>query len=318
MSQLNKISVIIPTYNRSLSVKRTLSLLLKSDVLPDEILVVDQSTDKEVATDIKSFCDENQEVVKYIWYSTPSLTASRNIGIETARNDILLFMDDDVDVSPDTLSKIQSTFSDKNISMLGVLDKKRVGLSNTRIFGLLFGKTSFFKKKKGYVLPSVFSRYPVSFNGIVETEWAMGYCFAVRKSLLQKWNIRFDENLKFYAYAEDLDFSYSYYKNAIKESKKCILDSNIAVLHNESKEYRTPSKSVTFMKLIHRYYINRKHFNSACSLLVFIWENVGEMIYSVCYAKNLKDFLKAVCFCIKYRKDIKNGNFHYDEFMELK
>ena len=53
-------------------------------------------------------------------------------------------------------------------------------------------------------------RYPAPVADMVATDWAMGYFFCVRRSCMERWDCWFDENLKRYAYAEDLDVSIRY------------------------------------------------------------------------------------------------------------
>ena len=63
--------------------------------------------------------------------------------------------------------------------------------------------------------------FPTHIDSITDTEWAMGFFSVYRTFLIRKWNLKWDEHLINYAYPEDLDFSYSYYKYAKTEGFKC-------------------------------------------------------------------------------------------------
>lgn len=111
----------------------------------------------------------------------------------------------------------------------------------------LFGMASFRKRSMGHMARACYGVFPSSIGDMTSTEWAMGFFFVVRKSLMEKWHLRFDENLKSYAYAEDLDFTYGYYLKANAEKLRCIMSRKLVVRHNASREYRIPLRKHTFM-----------------------------------------------------------------------
>ena len=113
-----EISVIIPTLNRPDSLLRTFEFMEKSSILPDEVIVIDQTQDKDVAGRIRNICDSSKLNIKYTWISTPSTTITRNIGFSLANGEILVYMDDDVDVKQDTFSNVREIFSDENFVVL--------------------------------------------------------------------------------------------------------------------------------------------------------------------------------------------------------
>lgn len=88
------------------------------------------------------------------------------------------------------------------------------------ISGTILGMQKFWRKD-GYVIKSnMRGRYAPGIESDVKTEWAMGYFFCVRKSVIACMDHYFDEHLIRYAYAEDLDFSYRYCLEAKKKSLK--------------------------------------------------------------------------------------------------
>src|SRR5574344_1769771 len=215
MSEKTLFTVIIPTMNRYDSLKRTLQHLVKSSVQPNEIVVVDQTQDKMLAAQIHKLCKDISDYIKYIKEEEASLTKARNIGIKNAHNDILIFMDDDVDVKEYTFENIVSIMSnDDKISMIGGLNDNDIMCHKNSSLGYIFGKSSYKNRYIGHVTKAMYSRFPEHCEKLTSTQWAMGFFFVVKKSLLEKWNIYFDEHLKYYAYAEDMDLTYSYYKKS--------------------------------------------------------------------------------------------------------
>ena len=313
-----KISVIIPTYNRISSIQRTLEYIVKSDTFPDEVIVVDQTQNPDLADSIKRLCDIQIFPVNYIWRSEPSLTKARNVGIAYANNDILVFMDDDVDVKNDTFTNVKSLFSDHTIAMVAGYD----GLppAKNAYLSYLFNKSNYRKRHIGHVTSGIYGRFPITdghndFPVNVSTEWAMGYFFVVRKDLVQKWNLQFDEKLQYYAYAEDLDFSHLYFEHAKREGLKCLYSLKCAVMHNVSKEYRTPKRALCFMSVVHREYIRYKHFGGSKYFYSSLWSSMGDVLARIVHHEPVKDILDALHFLFKYRDDIRKGIFHYELFM---
>ncbi len=292
---------------------RTLGFISKSSIPPDEIIIVDQSP-RDTAEKTKKLCDSQTLKIKYIHINEPSLTGARNAGIELCKNDIAIFMDDDVDIGTDTIKNILVLFKDNSISMVAGIDSgspmKRLSLPS-----LIFFRSSFFKRYKGHVAMAGYGVFPQNPQGETPTEWAMGFFFAIRKSLAQKWGLKFDENLKYYAYAEDMDFTYRYFLKSKEENLKCIMSTAATVLHNVSKEYRLPSRQRTFMEICHRRYVMSKHGNSILRKLIMLWSDIGTAILRIKRGEPASDVFKAIAFAIKYRRDIKKGVFHYDKFM---
>lgn len=312
-SELSKVSIIIPTLNRASSLARTLGFISKSSILPDEVIIIDQSP-IDTAEKIKELCDSQTLKIKYIHVTEPSSSKSRNIGLELCKNDIAIFMDDDVDIGIDTIRNILILFRDNSISMVGGIDSgsppKKLSLPS-----LIFFRSSFFRRYKGHVSMAGYGVFPQNPQGETPTEWAMGFFFAIRKSLAQKWGLKFDENLKYYAYAEDLDFTYRYFLKSREENLKCIMSTAATVLHNVSREYRLPSRQRTFIEICHRRYLMARHGNTVLRQLIMLWSDIGAALMRAKRGEPTSDVFKAIAFAIKYRRDIKKGVFHYDKFM---
>ena len=84
-----KISVIIPTKNRTQDVIRCLESLSIQTILPDEVVIVDSSEIEELKSVLHSFDDLN---IKYIHDIEASLTRAENIGVENSIGDIIIIL----------------------------------------------------------------------------------------------------------------------------------------------------------------------------------------------------------------------------------
>ena len=79
MGTIAPISVIIPTMNRPETLERTLATYVSGDMVPDQIVIVDQTQDGQIRDKVRNIaqiyrCD-------YIYLQKPSLTAARNAGL---------------------------------------------------------------------------------------------------------------------------------------------------------------------------------------------------------------------------------------------
>ncbi len=311
------ISVIIPTMNRPDSLERTLRHITEGTVKPKQIVIVDQSQDDNICLRNRSILNafsDYIEVLSYVFQKTPSLTKARNAGVLHAKNEILIFADDDIDVETDTIANVAEIMRDSQIAMIAGIDKLTHNSSSN--IGYLLGTKSFLNRRIGHVTYSMLGRYPDNITGQVETQWAQGYFFVVRKSLLKKWNCQWDENLTSYAYAEDLDFSYTYYKRAKAEGLKCVLDSRVSVNHLATLEYRIPSEKSLYMYIINRAYLSHKHHMGTVGRIASTWCNFWRLIEQIVGRRQAYTFARAWLKSIVYRKEIIAGNLDYNKFMK--
>ena len=302
------ISVLIPTMNRPQALKRTVENYLAADYIPSQIVVIDQSESEDHIEENRKLLSQVSEIETiYYHQKKPSLTMARNIAFGFAKEEIVICSDGDVDVYSDTVKNVFGIMENESISMIAGWDDNM--LQGHSKIGYLIGTKSYVNRNKGHVTYSMFGRFPEKKGISTETMWAMGFFFVIRKSLVNKWKLRWDEKLLGYAYAEDLDFSYNYYKKSKAENKKCIFSENVHVRHLASQEYRTPSRKSTFMYVLHRYYLNEKHNRGMRGRLAIKWCNFWMYIQRKLKKQGDKDMLDAMNYYYKHRKEIEMGKF---------
>lgn len=114
------LSVIIPTRNRAESLRLTLQSL-QSQILPVdlfEVLVVDNGSMDNTREICASFKNTIRHL-RYFFEETPGLHVGRHLGMEMAKSDILVFVDDDIVAAQGWLQAIVSTFSDPAVQLVG-------------------------------------------------------------------------------------------------------------------------------------------------------------------------------------------------------
>lgn len=301
------LSIVIPTMNRVKTLQDTFKHLEASTVYPDEVIIVDQSTDEQSCNDIKILAEKSPLNTKY-YHTTPSLTKARNFGLKKTKNDIVIFMDDDVNVLEDTIFNVHEIMTDSLISMIAGLDLNS-GKEKSKM-GYVFGKKSYKRRHIGHVACGMYGRFPRKTVARVNTEWAMGFFFVIRKSLVEGWNLEWEERFISYGYPEDLDFSHRYYLKSKENNLKCVIDPRVQVYHMTSQEWRETPRKVTYMQVINREYLTYKWGLGFSSRLMTRWSNFGLFIQRLLKRDNCLDVLKAQFYCDVHRKDIKNGNLH--------
>ena len=110
-----KITVLVCTYNRCQSLKKTIesvAIQTLSHAIAWEILVVDNNSTDETRQVIEAFRMEYPERFRYICERQQGVSHARNTGIRESRGEILAFIDDDETADPKWLEILTSNLQD--------------------------------------------------------------------------------------------------------------------------------------------------------------------------------------------------------------
>ena len=171
MDSLPKVSVIIPTYNRALLLKKAIESVLKQTFKDYEIIVVDDgSTDN--TREIVNSCFS--PLIKYIYQENNGRSNARNQALKIAQGQYIAYLDSDDMYLPDKLEK-QISILDKNRDIGMVYTSARVfdeddnelfrqdEYGNKRLYyeatdsGWIYNKVAFYFPQT-IILPSVMVR----------------------------------------------------------------------------------------------------------------------------------------------------------------
>ena len=107
-----KFSIIIPTYNRILKLKKSLDSVKKQTYQEFEIVIVDDGSTDGTREYIYGLNDNN---IKYVWQENSGLPSiARNKGIEIASNEWICFLDSDDFWEDEKLDYIKTEILRKN------------------------------------------------------------------------------------------------------------------------------------------------------------------------------------------------------------
>ena len=118
-----RISVIIPTYNESATILTTLGLVFGQTRKPDEVLVVDDSTD-DTPEIVGQFARKHGRL-RLIRGDGCGVSAAKNIGASNAKGEILVFLDADILLNKRCLEMTEKKFREKGVQLVQWLNPPR-------------------------------------------------------------------------------------------------------------------------------------------------------------------------------------------------
>ena len=125
MSANLSVSVVVPMHNEAENIGRCLEALLAQELLPLEVIVVNNnSTDDSIAI-VTGFASRFQKLeLVLVSESKPGPAAARNKGIELARGDVIAFTDADCIADERWIQQISSAFAqDEALDAVGGVER---------------------------------------------------------------------------------------------------------------------------------------------------------------------------------------------------
>lgn len=115
-----KISVIIPTRNRVDLLKPTLESIVSQNFPQEnfEVIVVDNGSTDNTEVLCKNYYREFKNFT-YLYEPTPGLHVGRNLGLKTAKGELLVYADDDIKAFPNWLEGIFESFKEAEVAAVG-------------------------------------------------------------------------------------------------------------------------------------------------------------------------------------------------------
>ncbi len=273
----SSVSLVICTKDRPEDLSRLLASVLEHDLLPTEVIVVDDGSLPEIphAAELQNL----GIAVVHHRKPRPGLCRSRNIAARLARCELVMYLDDDNVLMPGYIREMSALFRRRPEVMgaRGLIDTtdgpttrrgQQVWLTLERFF-LLRGR--------GHrVLPSGFVNLAWhEFTHATEVQ-VLTSCTTYRKSIFD--TIQYDEALEAmgpYAFGEDLAFSY----RVGKELGKLIYLPEARLAHVRNPQPRLEPAHLSRLRLHNQYYIYRSCFRPRPGLpLAFAWALFGKTV----------------------------------------
>jgi GT2 family glycosyltransferase len=267
-----KISVVIPTKNRPQELGRTVETLARQTVLPDQLILVDQSS-------VKATLEGLPFSVTHIY--DPEITGAaqaRNRALDLIPCGIVLFLDDDVELEPDFIAQILDTYAHNPAAdgVSGIITNYSPPPLWKRAYDRVFRLGPFFDERQ----PVYWKANRLIAHPPIPVHKFTGCAMSFRRSRIGE--LRFDEKLTRGSLAEDSDFCYGLGRSAML----------FIAPRARLRHLRTPTaRQETFhwaeleMRTGH-YYFGRHGYKYKPDWLFFAWFNIG--LFSLTIASSIR------------------------------
>jgi GT2 family glycosyltransferase len=285
-----KISLVICTYMRSASLLRLLSSIENQHKKPDEIIIIDGSTDFATKLALK---DEKYNFSIEYFLVEPNnrgLTKQRNYGVEKVSDqmDIVSFLDDDIVLEPNYFTEIEKSFVENEYAIgVGGIDleenryfKKDSNISYSKfsfyeLDGWVIKEPLRYKLRKIFGLmtdlqPDIIPPYSHGRSGFppnertYEVEHLIGMSMAFKKEIFEK--ISFSMYFNGYGLYEDFDFCV----RALPHGKLYV-NTNAKVWHYHEPSGRPNQFKYGKMVIRNGWYVWKLKFPENTFLACFKW-----------------------------------------------
>jgi len=189
-------ALVICTRNRIIDLKRCLASVDDASYVPTRILVVDSSDGRET----EEYCAQSDLPITYI-KAPRGLTIQRNIALSEIHEDIVHFIDDDVEVETDYFQALNQALHDspQTVGAGGAIVNAEA--NRPELLARLALKSSI---HPGRVLRSGYNSGCFELPRAINVDWLPGCTMSFRMSAIR--GLKFDERRKGYALGEDVDF----------------------------------------------------------------------------------------------------------------
>src|SRR5579864_1156529 len=254
------VSVIIPTRNRAEDLATTIESLLSQTVQPAELIIVYQSIEK-------SYSDLLPMPVVYIHDQTLSgASHARNVGMDRARGDILLFLDDDVVMEPNFIEEILAAYSDGVTGVSGTITNyQKPGLLR-HLWEVVFFRGPFHDDRQ----PVYWDAARNATSPPVRVRKFTGALMSFRRSEVQSH--RFDTQLTGPCHGEDIDFCLR-----LPTESVLLINPKARLVHKRSPQGRDSTNWLAVQAQVYNYLRYRHWYDGFWNNVCFTWLHVGQM-----------------------------------------
>lgn len=244
-----RVSAIIATKDRPDDLGQTLASVASCRPLPDELIVVDGDPARSAARVVEAARGGPLELL-YL-PSQPGLTRQRNVGVRSAKGDVVVFLDDDVEADAGLFAALARPYHDPAVvgatGLVVEADERRFGNRRSLMRRLLL------PGQEGTLTRFGYPRRLRQLDHEVDVEVMQGCLMSGRRDTVER--IGFDESLPGYALAEDEDFSYRLSRVG---RIRCVPDAR--VVHKNTGFRSSGTREFNRTVVLNRAYLFRKNF----------------------------------------------------------
>lgn len=145
-----RVSVIITTHNRPTQLQRAYDSVCNQTRMPEEIIIIDDASDNIVAESLRYKRDFEQITIIKRFTTSQGACKARNYGAAIAKEDIIMFLDDDDSWEPKKIQDQLNVF--KCNPQIGLVYSGKLIVKETAREKILYPVTP---RAKGYLYPEI-------------------------------------------------------------------------------------------------------------------------------------------------------------------
>ena len=190
---MDKVSIIVPIYNTEKYIKECLESIIKQTYRNIEIIIINDGSTDNSEDIIEQYKDKDSRI-NIIKQKNLGVSYSRNIGINAATGDYIMFVDSDDIIIENYIEQMMDILKKDKLDIIKSSYKKFN--NNTSIYT----NVSFFKENY-----KIINKNEINKLFIKTTNFNSSCMQIINKKIIDNNNVRFDINIGF---AEDFLFTY--------------------------------------------------------------------------------------------------------------
>ncbi len=237
-------SAVIPTKNRHEDIQFAIESIFSQSMLPDELIVVDQSEDDKTKHVVESYQYPDISLVYIHETKISGLVEAKKVSVNNSSGDVVLFLEDDVVLYESYIENMVDAFLEhpEILGMSGIMMKGANANRAYEMFFNVFHRGIFFDPRVG-----VHGRPGVK-GDLINSNYLSGGISAFRKEVFTK--IPFDTVNGFHM-LEDIDFSTRAVRHFGKErfyiNTASLLDHNFSPVGRANQRNRYHRKMIEYL-----------------------------------------------------------------------
>lgn len=199
------ISIVIPTYNSAKYIINLLECIKRQTYRYFEVIIIDDGSKDNTKDIVNNFINQNKEMeIHYIYKENGGVSSARNLGIENANYEYVMFLDSDDMINDNILEKLIKKRNDSKADLV-VTNAKIVGSKKE-----YFPRLKYENDSKLPFITSIFSQNVSAHHYNFRYEFCRSACSRLYiNKILKDNNVRFDEKMFLF---EDGFFNLTYFK----------------------------------------------------------------------------------------------------------
>jgi len=266
-------SVVICTLNRPDDIRRCVDALGRQTRPPEQVVVIDAGDLQDTRRQLAQSCEEAGIEFKYA-KDEPSTTRQRNAGARIASGSVLFFLDDDVEIAEDYISRLMSLYEkDTEGRIGGITGVPEPAPAPESGFWKWYQRFFLLAETRAGARPGMKrSHFPVhgtGFVGVDRCEIMPSTAVSYRAQVFQEFE--FDGNLGGYVMAEDLDLAWR-----VSRVHELWTDAGAVYRHKKSEVSRNSRRETEKRRILFTQYFFRKNMGGSVTCwLARCWALLG-------------------------------------------